>query len=390
MTELLQQFGRRLRIGMVGGGKGSVIGRAHLLSLRADGYYDLVAGAMSSNPATAVESGRAELIAEERIYADFRDMATREAERDDGIDVVVIATPPQLHLPVAEHFLQRGIHVVLEKPFTRDLNEARRLEEVVTQSGVLLCLTHCYTGYPIVRHARDMVASGALGQVQLVEAELSAGPPGLRREPEDPSQRHWRFRASSMGKGAILGEVSSHACHILGYVTGLAVAEVSAELNTFVPNREVYDNAYVTARFENGARGRIWGSYVASGNDHGLWFRIYGEKAGLKWVQEDPEVLWFKPIGEPAIRLARGYDVLSRSAQDATRLSAGHPEGYIMAFANLYSDFARAVISMKLGIPHDTHLSCLPGVADGVASMAFIEAASRSNERNGEWVAVEQ
>jgi predicted dehydrogenase len=252
----------------------------------------------------------------------------------------------------------------------------------------MLCLTHCYTGYPVVRHAREMVASGALGRIRLIEGELCAGDPGVSVEPEDPAKRHWRFRADSMGKGAILGEVASHAHHIVTYVTGLAVEAVSAELSTFVPRREVFDNAYVTARFENGARGRIWGSYVAAGNDHGLSFRIFGEKGGLSWVQEDPEVLWFKPIGEPAIRLARGYDTLSPAAAAATRLRPGHPEGYALAFANLYSDFAQALIARKLGLRHEDYLSRVPGIADGIAVMAMIEAAVASNDKDGKWTIV--
>ena len=191
-----------------------------------------------------------------------------------------------------------------------------------------------------------------------------------------------------MGKGAILGEVASHAHHIVTYVTGLEVEAVSAELATFVERREVYDNSYVTARFGNGARGRIWGSYVAAGNDHGLWFRIFGERGSLTWVQEDPEVLWFKPIGQPAVRLARGYDDLSEDAREATRFRPGHPEGYALAFANLYSDFAKAVIARKRGMPYQHHLERIPGVADGVKVMALIDAAVRSHDRDGAWTAV--
>lgn len=385
---LLTRFGRRLRIGLVGGGRDSVIGRTHLLAMRADGYYDLVAGAMSIDPEMAQASARAELIAPERTYTDYRDMAQREAAREDGIDVVAIATPPQLHFAVAKEFLERGIDVICEKPLCRDLDEALRLKEIVRQQDRLFCLTHCYTGYPVVRHAREMVMSGELGRIRLIEGELCAGDPGVSVEPADPAKRHWRFRAASMGKGTILGEVSSHAHHIVSYVTGLAVTEVSAELSTFVERREVYDNAYVTARFENGARGRIWGSYVAAGNDHGLSFRIFGEKGGLTWIQEDPEVLWFKPIGGAAIRLARGYDFLSPAAAAATRLRPGHPEGYALAFANLYSDFAQAVMSKRLGLPHEPFSARVPGIDAGVAVMALIDAAVKSNEEQGAWTPV--
>ena len=323
--DLLSKVGRRLRVGLVGGGRNSVIGRTHLVAMRVDGYYDLVAGVLSVDPAIARASAKAELIADDRIYGDYAEMAEREAARAEPIDVVVIATPPQLHFPVAKAFLERGIDVICEKPMTRDLGEALELARLVKEHDRFFCLTHCYTGYPMVRQARAMVRAGELGRIRLIEAELAAGDPGVSVEPADPARRHWRFRANSMGKGAILGEVASHAHHIVTYVTGHQVAAVSAELTTFVKRREVYDNSYVTARFDNGARGRIWGSYVAAGNDHGLWFRIFGERGGLTWVQEDPEVLWFKPIGKPAIRLARGYDDLSKDSREATRFRPGHP-----------------------------------------------------------------
>ncbi len=386
--DLLQKFGRRIRLGLVGGGRDSVIGRTHLVAMRVDGLYDLVAGAMSIDPAIAKASGRSELLADDRIYTDYREMAEKEAARDDGIDAVVVATPPQLHFDVAGAFLSRGIDVICEKPLCRDFDEAVRLRELVVQHQRLFCLTHCYTGYPMVREARAMVAAGRLGQIRLIESELCAGDKGVSVEPDDPAKRHWRFKAASMGKGAILGEVASHAHHIVYYVTGLDAVEVSAEMSTFVPRREVYDNSYVTARFEGGARGRIWGSYVAAGNDHGLSFRIFGEKGGLTWVQEDPEVLWFKPIGEPAVRLARGYDEQSDNTGAATRFRPGHPEGYALAFANLYADFAKAIMARHLGLPHETFTSRIPGIDDGVRVMALIDAAVRSQDRNGEWTSV--
>jgi predicted dehydrogenase len=382
---LVEQFGRRLRIGLVGGGTDSVIGRTHLVAMRVDGFYELVAGAMSVDPGIARASGAAVLLDPARIYTDYRQMAEAEAARSDGIDVVAIATPPQLHADVAGAFLAKGIDVICEKPVTASLAEALQLAAAVRRHERLFCLTHCYTGYPMVRQARAMVAAGELGRVRLVEAELCAGDPGVSTEPEDPTQRHWRFRAASMGKGAILGEVASHAHNIATFVTGLEVTEVAAEMSTFVERREVFDNSYVTARFDNGARGRIWGSYVAAGNDHGLSFRIFGEKGGLTWVQEDPEVLWFKPIGRPAVRLARGYDSLSPEAQAAARFRPGHPEGYALAFANLYAGFARAVMARRLGQPWRQHVSDLPGIEDGIAVMALIEAAMASQQEGGIW-----
>ena len=383
-TDLLSKFGRRVRVGLVGGGRDSVIGRTHLIALRTDGFYDVVAGAMSIDPEVAKASARAELINEDRIYTDFRVMAEREAAREDRIDVVVIATPPQLHFEVASAFMAKGIDVVCEKPLSRDLSEAQRLNDLVKEHDRLFMLTHCYTGYPMVREARALVASGALGKIQCIEGELCAG---FVTDPQNPD-RHWRFREAAMGKGVLLGEVGSHAHHIISYITGLRIESVSAEMTTSVAGREVYDNAYLTARFEGGTRGRLWGSYIASGNDHGLSFRIFGEKGSLTWVQEEAEVLWFKEPGKPAVRLARGYASLSPEAAAATRFTAGHPEGYALAFANLYSDFAKALMSKRLGLPYQSYLDGIPGIVDGVDTMALIDAAVRSSEKDGAWTAL--
>ena len=271
---------------MVGGGSDSVIGRTHLIAARVDGFYELAAGALSVDPEIARASARAELIAEDRAYTDYRIMAEREASRSDGIDVVTIATPPQLRLPVAREFLRRGIHVICEKPFTKDLQEAHELRKLASESGRLLCLTHCYTGYPMVREARALIREGAIGRVRLIEAELSVGDPGVVAEPKDPSQRHWRFRKSSMGEGAILGEVGSHPFNMACFVSGLKAVRLSARMSTVAANREVYDNAYLSLDYEDGVQGRLWASYVAAGSDQGLWFRIFGEKGSLTWYQE--------------------------------------------------------------------------------------------------------
>jgi predicted dehydrogenase len=383
---LLEAFGRRLRVGMVGGGADSVIGATHLVAMRADGFYELVAGAMSIDPEIARASGRQELLPPDRIYTDWREMADKEAARPDRIDAVVVATPPRLHFPVAKAFLERGIDVIGEKPFAHDLDEALTFAEAVRRSGRLFCLTHCYTGYPMVRQARAMIAAGAIGKVRLIDAEFSIGVPGVALEPEDPAKRHWRFRPDQAGKAGLLGEAGSHAYHMVSYITGLHARSVSSLMTTFAPRREVFDNAYITVRFADGAQGRLWYSYVAAGNDHGLTVKIFGETGSLIWWQEEGEILWLKPMGKPAIRLAHGYDDVSPAAEAATRVRAGHPEGYLLAFANLYRDFAQAIMARRLGRPYEKYLEGLPGVDDGVRGMALIEAATLSNERGGSWV----
>jgi predicted dehydrogenase len=383
---LLEALGRRIRLGMVGGGADSVIGQTHLISMRVDGLCELVAGAMSIDPEIARASGRAELLSDDRIYTAWQEMLGKETARPDCIDAVVIATPPRLHFPVAKAFLERGIDVICEKPMTHDLAEARTLADLVRKHSRLFCLTHCYTGYPMVRQARAMIRGGAIGKLRLVDAEFSIGTPGVALEPEDPSRRHWRFRVDQEGKAGILGEAGSHAYHMVNYVTGLAAERVSAVMTTYAPRREVYDNAYITARFPDGVQGRLWYSYVAAGNDHGLTVKFFGETGSLIWWQEEGEILWHKPMGGPAIRLARGYDDVAPEAEAATRIRAGHPEGYLMAFANLYRDFARALIARKLSRPFEAYLAPLPTVEDGVRGMAFIEAATLSNEQDGRWI----
>jgi predicted dehydrogenase len=383
---LLESFGRRVRLGMVGGGADSVIGATHLIAMRADGLCELTAGAMSVDPQIAQASGRRELLASDRIYTDWRQMLEQEAARPDGIDAVVIATPPRLHFPIAKAFLERGIDVVCEKPMTHDLAEARALAQLVRQTGRLFMLTHCYTGYPMVRQARALVQAGAIGKVRLIEGEFSIGVPGVALEPDDPKTRHWRFRPDQEGKTGILGEAGSHTYHMVCYITGLAAEQVSAVMSTYAPRREVYDNAYLTVRFGDGVQGRLWYSYVAAGNDHGLSVKIYGETGSLIWRQEEGEVLWHKPMGGPAIRHARGYDGNTDEAESATRIRAGHPEGYLMAFAALYRDFAQAIMARRLSRPHERHMALLPTVEDGVRGMALIEAAARSNEDGNRWV----
>ena len=388
IDELRKNFGRRLRIGFIGGGRDSVIGGTHLAAMRVDGFFELYAGVFSVDPRVSEATARAEFLDADRVYESFNEMAEKEALREDGIEVVLIAAPPHIHFEAAKVFLTKGIDVICEKPIAVSREQASQLDDLAQQQSRLFCLTHCYTGYPMVREARAMVRSGQLGKIRILEAELAAGDPGVSFEPKNPADRHWRFRENVMGKGAILGEVASHAHHLLHYIYGEEISAVSAEMSTFVPRREVYDNAYLTTRYHSGARGRIWGSYIAAGNDHGLCFRIYGELGGLQWHQEDPEVLWFKPIGGQAQRIARGYQNLSPWATRGSRFRPGHPEGYALAFANLYADFGCAVMARQLGLPYEQFYKALPTTSDGVVTMSLIEAAVESNCNDGRWQAV--
>lgn len=379
-TSLIERFGRRVRIGFVGGGLDSVIGTTHLLAVRADGLADVVAGALSVDPDVAQASGRSLLIATERIYLSWQEMLAAEQSREDGVDAIVVITPPQFHASIAEAFLGAGIDVLCEKPMTASAGEAIRLTRSVTASGRLFAITHCYTGYPMVREARALIRAGELGPVRIVEGQFAAGDLGVLREPQDAARRHWRFRQSSMGKASVLGEVGSHVHNIVEYVTGQRVSEVSAQLSTVAARREVYDNAFLTVTFDGGAVGRLWSSFVAAGNEHGLEFRIFGDEGSLHWQQEDPEFLWLKRPGRATKRIFRGLDGLSAAAHGATRLRPGHPEGYLMAFANIYRDFLSAVMRDRLGEDPSNDLALLPSVDDGLSTMRLIEAAVTSND----------
>ena len=384
--ELRRRFGRRLRLGMVGGGLASLIGESHRMAARLDDRYELVAGCFSSDPARGRAAGAALLIPQDRIYTDFRQMAEAEAKRDDGIDVVTVCSPTDTHGAVAEEFLRRGVDVICDKPMTASLREALDLVKTVRGSGRLFCLTHNYTGYPMVREARARVAAGAIGAVRLVVVEFPIGTSRMVMEEPDAAKRHWRFDPDRVGVAGILGEVGTHVHHMASFVTGLELTAVSATMATFTPGRRVYDNAFLTVKFANGAQGTFWSSYVAAGSEHGLSFRIHGEKAGLAWRQEEPNELWLMPFDGPHQRLSRGQDGLSPAAERATRIRIGHPEAFTEAFANLYRDFADAAMAKRLGLSLERAAFDFPSVEDGARTLKLIEAAEASNERHGAWM----
>lgn len=383
---LRERLGRPLRLGMVGGGLDSIIGPTHRFAMRVDGLYDLVAGCLSIDPVVAAATGRADLIASDRSYTDALEMAAAEAARPDGIEAVVVCTPPASHAVIAEAFLRAGIDVVCEKPMTQTLVEARALAATVAETGRMLLLTHCYTGYPMVREARALVASGAIGAVRLLETDFVNGD-CLTEEP-DPAKRPWRFRANAGGRGMILGDMGSHAIHMACYVTGLSLRAVTADMITVVPGREVYDDGRVNLRMANGAAGRSWLSYVAAGAEHGMAFRVFGETGSLHWRQVRGHELELRRFGETRI-LTPNYPDRSDLSVRSSRVSHGHPEGYALAFANLYRDFAAQLMARALDEDIGDAVDGLPSAADGVATLAYIEAVLRSQDAGGAWTDLE-
>jgi len=378
--------GGRIRLGMVGGGQGAFIGAVHRLAARMDDQYEFIAGALSSSPERSKASGAELGLAPDRIYADYREMAKAESKRKDGIEAVAIVTPNNIHVPAAKAFVDAGIHVICDKPLALSLKEAKSLEALLRKKNVVFALTHNYSGYPMVRQAREMVAKGELGQIRLVQAEYPQDWLTEDIEKSGQKQAAWRTDPKQSGGGAI-GDIGTHAYQLACFVSGLALDELAADMTSFVKGRKVDDNVNVMLRFKNGARGMLWASQVAPGNENGMRLRVYGTKGGLEWTQVDPNYLWFTPFGHEKRLITRGGAGSGAAAGRVTRVPPGHPEGYLEGFANIYSEAARAIIARRSGKKADKDVM-FPGIEDGVAGMAFIEACKKSSAKNGKWTKV--
>ncbi len=377
----------RIRLGMVGGGKDAFIGAVHRIAARIDDQFELVAGALSATPEKARESGRALGLAEDRTYDDFATMAKREARRKNGVEAVAIVTPNHMHAPAAREFLKRGIHVICDKPLTATLPEARRLAKIAAESDALFILTHNYTGYPMIRQARAMVADGTLGKLRVVQVEYAQDWLATPLEELGQKQAGWRTDPARTGKGGSTGDIGTHAFNLAGFVTGLRLEALAADLQAFVPGRRVDDNGNVLLRYAGGARGMLWCSQVAVGSENALRLRVYGDKGGLEWAQEDPNYLWHTPLGEPKRLLTRGGAGAGPEAARVSRTPSGHPEGYLEGFANIYAEAARAILARRDGRPVPAD-AVFPTIEDGVAGVAFVDACVRSSERNAAWVSL--
>jgi predicted dehydrogenase len=378
-------LGRRLRLGMVGGGRGAFIGGVHRMAARLDDRYELVAGALSSDPARAHASAADLHIAPERSYAGFAEMAKKEAARPDGVDVVAVVTPNHLHFAPAKAFLDAGINVICDKPLTHRLEDALALQALVAKTGLVFGVTHTYTGYPMVRQAREMVAAGELGAIRVVQVEYAQDWLTTRTEDSGNKQAEWRVDPARSGAAGCVGDIGTHAFNMAEFVSGLSVAELAADLTTFVEGRVLDDNAAMLLRFAGGARGALWASQMAPGNENALRLRVYGSKAGLEWAQEQPNTLLLTPLGEPPRLIHRAGAGASAVAAHASRVPAGHPEGYLEAFAQLYSDLAEQIVAQKAGRQPDPACLLVPGIEAGVRGMRFITAAVASSHANAGW-----
>jgi predicted dehydrogenase len=373
----------RIKLGMVGGGRDAFIGGVHRIAARLDDHYTLVAGAFSSTADKARLSALDLGVKEDRAYTDFTEMAEKESARDDGIEAVSIVTPNHLHYAVAREFLSRGIHVICDKPLTASLEDAKSLVSLVEKSNALFVLTHNYTGYPMIRQARAMVNQGLLGDIRVVQVEYPQDWLSTKLEDSGQKQAGWRTDPARSGAGGCIGDIGTHAFNLAGFVTGLELDALCADIQTFVDGRELDDNAHVMLRYKGGARGMLWSSQVAPGNENALRLRVYGSAGGLEWSQEDPNYLWHTPLGEPKRLLTRGGSGASEDANAVTRIPGGHPEGYLEGFANLYTEAAEAIIAQRTGSSPAQTL--YPTVQDGLVGVAFVSAVVNSSRAGSAW-----
>jgi predicted dehydrogenase len=379
--------GRRIRLGMVGGGQGAFIGAVHRIASRIDDNYELVAGALSSTPKKAIDSALEVGIERDRAYGSFEEMAKAEAKRADGIEAVAIVTPNHMHAPVAKAFLKAGIHVISDKPLALNVKEAKELVALAKKTGRIFAVTHNYTGYPMIRQARAMIAAGELGELRLVQAEYIQDWLTEAVEKTGQKQAGWRTDPKRSGAGGALGDIGTHAYNLACFVTGLTLDSLLADLTAFVKGRKLDDNDNVLLRWKGGAKGMLWASQVAVGNENGLTLRVYGTKGGISWRQEDPNYLWFTPFGQPPRKITRGGAGSGPEAGRLTRVPSGHPEGYLEGFANIYTEVARAIRAARTGEKLDPAV-VFPTVEDGLKGMEFIEAAVKSSAKGGVWVKV--
>jgi predicted dehydrogenase len=375
-----------VRFGMIGGGEGAFIGAVHRIAARMDGRFVLVAGALSSTPDKALRSGRALGLDPARTYPDFETMIAAERARPDGIEAVAIVTPNHMHVPAARAALAAGLHVICDKPLADSLEAGLQLEPLVAASGRLFAVTYNYTAYPLVREARALVAAGDLGTIRTVQVEYVQDWLTERLETTGHKQAGWRTDPARSGAGGAIGDIGTHAFNLAEFITGDRVAELNADLSSFVEGRPVDDNAQILLRFASGARGALWASQVAPGHENGLRIRVYGSKGSLEWAQENPNRLLLTRFGEMTRIMTRAGNGATAASAGLVRTPAGHPEGYLEAFATLYDEIAAAIVAARSGAAPDPGL--VPGLDAGLRGLRFVSASIRSSRAGGHWTPV--
>ncbi|HEX7756019.1 MAG TPA: Gfo/Idh/MocA family oxidoreductase [Niabella sp.] len=377
----------KLRVGMIGGGKDAFIGAVHRLALNMDGQIELCCGALSEHPDIARESGRILYLPEERIYTSYEEMIKKERElpEDERMHFVSIVTPNFVHFAPAMMALENGFHVVIEKPMVFSLDEAKQLQQKVKDTGLLLCLTHTYTGYPMVKQARQMVAEGAFGKIRKVYVEYPQGWLSRLTEREGNAQAAWRTDPKKSGKSGCMGDIGTHAANLAEYITGLKISKICADLNTIVEGRRLDDDGALLLKFDNGASGVLIASQVAAGEENALKIKVYGEKGGLEWHQQEPNTMLVKWLDAPTQMYRTGSGYMGDYAKHNTRTPAGHPEGYLEAFANHYKNFAQTLRARLNNETPSKESLDFPSVDDGVRGMAFIDNVVASAQSDQKW-----
>lgn len=385
LNPVISLLGRRLRLAVIGGGPGSFIGAMHRQAARLDDRYEIITGVFSSDPEKSKQASLELGMDPARLYSSVQEMLESESSRKDGVDVVAIMTPNDSHFDYSVTALEQGFDVICDKPMTNTLEEAKALHQKVQETGLIFCLTHNYTGYPMVRQAKAMVQDGQLGTIRLVQVEYVQGGKADESKPM-PEVMTWKYDPVRGGPSRVMGDIGTHAHNLTRFITGLEVAEVAAEIGNIVPNRLIHDYAGALLRFENGARGSFWVTQAAAGVENCLRIRVSGSQGTLEWMQEIPQVLTFKPLHGPSQnRTPNGPGTLPLSAR-STRLVAGHPEGFPDGFANIYSDAAEAIAARRAGKPADPLDLSFPNSWDGLLGVRFVNSVIESSNANGKWV----
>ena len=377
----------KIKIGFIGGGSNSFIGYTHRLAARFDNRFDFVAGVFSKDKKKSIEFGKSLGLSESRCYHDFQTMAKKESERSDGIEAIGIMTPSGDHYKIAKEFAKRNIHIICDKPLTAKLEDAVGLEKLVKKTKIIFALTHNYSAYPMLREAKQLIASNKIGKIKVINVEYPQGYTVAVKKKDEKNTLKWRLDKNMCGPSMILAEIGTHAYHLMRYVTDLEVKEVSAEVNSLSDELTVDDNAFMIVRMSNKARGSIWVSSAATGGENGLKIRVYGTKGAVEWLQDDPNILKFTELEESTKIITRASNAVSNLSIQSSRVAAGHPEGFFEAFANIYTEFADAIKSAKNKSKSKSKL-VHPTVNDGVKGIKFIFAAKKSSNLNSKWIKI--
>ena len=376
---------KRIKIGFIGGGPNSFIGYTHRLAARFDNRFDFVAGVFSKDKKKSIAFGKSLGLDPERCYNDFKTMAKKESDRADGVEAIGIMTPSGDHYKIAKEFIKKKIHIICDKPLTAKIEDAIALEKIVKKSNIIFALTHNYSAYPMLREAKELVSKNKIGKIKVINVEYPQGYTVAVKKKDEKSTLKWRLDKNMCGPSMILAEIGTHAYHLMRYVTGLEVKEVSAEVNSLSDEISVDDNAFMIVRMNNKARGSIWVSSAATGGENGLKIRVYGTKGAVEWLQDDPNILKFTELNSSTQIITRASDAVSELSIQSSRVAAGHPEGFFEAFANIYTEFAD---SIQTNFKKNKKKLVHPTVSDGVMGIKFIFAAKKSSNLNSKWIKI--